>query len=300
MKRSLLSLVMLAAILSAASAADMPLIKSAPTPTPMWTGFYAGLNVGGTWGTGSQNISSYPARWADIRPGDTWNTEAAALGLLSQGLSGNGGVSSGFIGGGQVGYNQQLDYSNLSFFVGLEADIQGITGSSGTQSKNSITVPSDYIYERLTLSGIATQRMSYMGTVRGRLGVIVLPELLIFGTGGLAYGGVNASVNYWGLNTSLLTDNQYICAVYFGSGTNSSTQNGWTAGGGLEWMFMPNLSTKIEYIYYDLGNANFSLSAASGIRPNYGDNYYTVINGSSTHFRGNIVRAGVNYHFNFK
>lgn len=294
MKKTLIltiSLVTLAS--SSAFAADLPSLKSAPVAKPAmsWDGFYAGLNAGGTWGNGSQYISSYPARWLD-----TWNTEAAALGLLSQGLSG-GGVSSGFIGGGQLGYNKQLAFSNLSLLVGIEADIQGIAGSNGTQSKNSIAVPSEWIDERLTLSGTTSQSLSYIGTVRGRLGILAMPNLLIFGSGGLAYGGVNASVNYWGSNPTLYYNSIY--ANYFSSGSYSNTQVGWTAGGGAEWMFMPNWSAKVEYLYYDLGSVNYSLSAASGIDPYSGINRYTVMNNSSARFNGNIVRAGVNYHFNF-
>jgi outer membrane immunogenic protein len=35
---------------------------------------------------------------------------------------------------------------------------------------------------------------------------------------------------------------------------------GWTAGGGVEWLFLPNWSLKVEYLYYDLGRVIFGLS----------------------------------------
>ena len=295
MKKIFLSTIFLAA-LSASSvfAADLPSIKSASVATPAlitWTGLYSGLNAGGTWSNTSQNISAYPASWQN-----TWNTEAAAVGLLSQGLSG-GGASSGFIGGGQIGYNQQLSNSSFSFLIGIEADIQGIAGSNGSLSKNSKATPSDYNDEAVTVYGTTSQSLSYIGTVRGRIGILALPNLLVFGSGGLAYGGVNASASYWGSNTEIFTNSIY--SNYDSSGSYSNTKVGWTAGGGAEWMFMPNWSAKIEYFYYDLGSVNYSLSPSLAIDPYTGNNYFSVLNTSSARFNGNIVRAGVNYHFNF-
>ena len=44
-------------------AADLASVKSAPgpIPQPLWSGFYAGLNTGGTWGAGgSVNYSGVP------------------------------------------------------------------------------------------------------------------------------------------------------------------------------------------------------------------------------------------------
>ena len=85
--------------------------------------------------------------------------------------------------------------------------------------------------------------------------------MLIYGTGGFAYGQVDA----WGF---------------------SSTNTGWTAGGGVEWMFAPHWSAKVEYLYVNLSGSN-SLNN-SGY--NFGYNYNPGLN---------VVRAGVNYHFNW-
>ena len=63
MKKILLSAVSLAVLSSAALAADLPSRKAPvappPPPPPMWTGFYAGLNLGGGWGAGNGNSSAY-------------------------------------------------------------------------------------------------------------------------------------------------------------------------------------------------------------------------------------------------
>jgi outer membrane immunogenic protein len=74
---------------------------------------------------------------------------------------------------------------------------------------------------------------------------------------------------------------------------------GWTAGGGIEWMLAQNWSVKAEYLYYDLGSVQTSSGATS--RFHTGPDYLVWTNQTSaqTRFNGNIVRAGVNYHFNF-
>ena len=102
--------------------------------------------------------------------------------------------------------------------------------------------------------------------------LVVMPTLLLYGTGGFAYADVQ---NNGGL---------------YGTNQNSATQTGWTAGGGAEWMFMPNWSVKAEYLYTDVsgGNSNY-----------WGGNWGTSINNVNNHTRWNTVRAGVNYHFNW-
>jgi outer membrane immunogenic protein len=86
----------------------------------------------------------------------------------------------------------------------------------------------------------------------------------------------------------------------FSFGSFNSTRVGWTAGGGVEWMFSPNWSLKAEYLYYNLGSVTYNLSPlihTLTIPP-----FTTVASAfphSSTRFNGNIVRAGLNYHFNW-
>ena len=67
---------------------------------------------------------------------------------------------------------------------------------------------------------------------------------------------------------------------------------------------MPNWSAKVEYLYYDLGSVAASLSPAGAVivvpqDPRYGQNWWLNGGQASTRFNGNIVRAGVNYHFNW-
>ncbi|TLG73975.1 outer membrane beta-barrel protein [Methylocystis sp. B8] len=278
----------LALVLTAgtALAADLPHYKAPlpppPPPPPLWTGFYVGLNAGGTW---ANNNSIYVTNWP------AGGAFSVANLLLSGSLSANNGA--GFIGGGQIGYNWQ--FYNGSLVAGIEADIQGIAGSRGGSNSwaavpiATITIGDTPVPINL-LSNVNVRRsLDYLGTVRGRLGWLFTPTLLVYGTGGLAYGGVNVNVS----NFQALTLGGLIIPAQFGAGSLSDTRVGWTAGGGIEWMFWPNWSAKAEYLYYDLGTA-----AGSAVNVGLAG---TVVSISqfSTRFNGNIVRAGVNYHFNW-
>lgn len=278
-----------------AIAADLPSIKSAPAaaPTTMWTGFYVGLNAGGTFGNNSAlnaTSSSFAQPIANI--------DLTSIALISGSGSGSSG-NVGFIGGGQIGYNWQVRYGGYNFVSGLEADIQGIAGAGGNGNKWT-AANADYFGECCTTI-LSNQRVNsilpWFGTIRSRIGFLVVPSILVYGTGGLAYGGVNAKLQ----NTQLYSQNQ-IGLIQIETGTNSysNTQVGWTVGGGAEWMFMPNWSAKAEYLYYDLGNVSGSV-----VNTSYGLNF---LSGTSTlegitnykgRVTGNIIRAGVNYHFNF-
>ena len=71
------------------------------------------------------------------------------------------------------------------------------------------------------------------------------------------------------------------------------TVPGWSAGGGVEWMFAPNWSAKAEYLYYSLSNGYASTTIVDA------GNAWSYGVGASRSYNGNIVRAGVNYHINW-
>jgi outer membrane immunogenic protein len=126
--------------------------------------------------------------------------------------------------------------------------------------------------------------------------------LLIYGTGGLAYGGVSSSASIFQANNDCSSPLPGPCLAPAAStsGSRSSTQVGWTAGGGIEWMFLPNWSAKLEYLYYDLGSLTYTLPPLVSIGESFRPvTAALVATQASTRFAGNIVRAGVNYHFNW-
>jgi outer membrane immunogenic protein len=211
-------------------------------------------------------------------------------------LSGTGNFpidNGGFIGGGQIGYNYQF-YNN--FVVGLEADIQGIAGSSSTATAGAGAGVPGFPANALSGTVSTSKSLDYLGTVRGRIGYLVTPTLLVYGTGGLAYGGANSSTSvFQGLSGPVGPGLQ---TAFGTSGSYSDTLVGWTAGAGLEWLFAPNWSAKLEYLYYDLGTVSYGSGLIASTAAS-GANFFTNVVSTTTKFDGHIVRAGVNYHFNW-
>jgi len=287
MKSTYISAIALSLALSAGSAfaADLPSRKAPPfippPPPPLWTGFYVGLNAGGTFG-GNGSVTTLPAP-AFFAP--TWNTELALS--TSLGSTVLGSSKGGFIGGGQIGYNWQ--FSNV-FVAGIEADIQGIASNSTSGATSGAGVPIGFPTETIVSSSYASKSIDYLGTVRGRLGWLFTPTLLAYATGGLAYGGVNSS-------SGIFQANLPFTPSFASTGSFSDTRVGWTVGGGLEWMFLPNWSAKVEYLYYDLGNVTYAMSPLAFLQG--ATLLYASTPFATTRFDGHIVRAGVNYHFNW-
>ena len=86
-----------------------------------------------------------------------------------------------------------------------------------------------------------------------------------------------------------------------GVGSYAQTRVGYALGGGGEWAFAQNWSVKAEYLYYDLGRATYAVSPV-GIAAPINAPFTAVTSvtpSSSTRFNGHLVRAGVNYHWNW-
>ena len=258
-----------------------------------WTGFYAGINAGYIFPDNkSVNVDPYLISNAGV--------------TLSDGLAGIASLASatkhfslnndGFIGGGQVGYIRNL-HNNL--VAGLEADIQGIAGASQNGTSTS-TAPISGVPISVVSSLAVSKDIDYLGTLRGRLGYLLKPNLLVSGTGGLSYGGVSSRTiidqNFVGSLADIPNANQN----WGTTGNYSNTRVGWTAGGNIEWMFRTSWSAKIEYLYYDLGTVTYSdgtLVDTFNAGANSGLAIFTNGVNTTVHFNGQFVRAGLSFHF---
>jgi outer membrane immunogenic protein len=286
----LLALAGAMALLAAARAAE-PLAPPAPPAPPIWTGFYAGANAGYAFG-GSNDV--------DLLTGSVFfalSPDAVAVFGDSADQSGTRVLSannSGFIGGGQVGYNYQF----ANFWVaGVETDIQGTGARASSRAIGIVPDPAESAINGFPVSAVSSlfagDAVDYLGTVRGRLGFLVTPSLLIFAGAGFAYGGVHQDINV----STTFPPTPIGLASAFGGFT--STRPGWVAGGGLEWMFMPNWSAKLEYLYYDLGTTNFAAGVQTLSFTPLFPSILTELTTARTRWNGNIARAGLNYHFNW-
>lgn len=149
--------------------------------------------------------------------------------------------------GGTIGYNFQ---SGPAVF-GIEGDLDWarISGTNACGGGNCFT------------------DVRAFGTFRGRLGYAAgawMPYI----TGGLAFADIRAGQNFPGSTTA------------------DQWRTGWTIGAGLEWMFAPNWSAKVEYLYADFGNNSSVSYTAPG-----------VVN--VTERDVNVIRGGINYKFDW-
>jgi outer membrane immunogenic protein len=248
-----------------------------------WTGFYIGLSAGGGFGLGGINNNVTSAFCTLGLTGcDPDQASSAAVAAVPGGFDTR---PSGFIGGGQIGYNYQMGW----FVWGVEADFSGadIRGSgSKTVTAQVVGFPNT-----VTIAGTGNQKLDWFGTLRGRVGVVPFTPLLIYATGGLAYGQVSADATL-----SETFNGPCSCgASPTASASTSSTRWGWTAGGGIEWMFAPHWSLKGEFLYYNLGHVSADMTV---VQLNGAGMLATAIGITSTvNVRGDIARGGINYRF---
>lgn len=261
MKKSLVSAAALAVALANAAVASERSHKAPkhdgppPTPVQTWAGCYVGGNVGGGFGP----------RTGDRGTINVFNPVVAA----GVGIPTSYGVADhGAIGGGQIGCN----YQNGAMVYGMEADIQG----SGLRGSGTVTTVPGGIFDSTT--GTAQQRLDWFGTVRGRFGFTPFANLLLYGTAGLAYGGVKDSAT---LVFSAPADGNY-------AGASGETRIGWTAGVGAEYALAANWSMKLEYLFVDLGKTNVQI-----FDPTRPGQYMTY----AFREQDNLFRVGLNYKF---
>jgi outer membrane immunogenic protein len=255
-RKFLLSAAAVAALSTSAFAADLPSGTAPPVYIPppafAWTGVYLGATAG--FAQGFHTFDDLAGAFLGY-PGFA-NTQ-----------------SSGFAGGGTLGIN--FETGNLVY--GLETDINWLSNKTNFVSPNGAIIP---------FFASETNRLNYLGTVRGRLGLAV-DRTLIYFTAGLAYGNVNDTLLY--NSFTLPTWN----TPYFNVNT---TRIGWVVGVGVEYALSPKWTVKGEALYADLGNANttwISPPPGSGTFPALA-NYLGRFNTSAA-----IIRAGVNYKFDW-
>jgi outer membrane immunogenic protein len=283
MKRTLIAIAGFVSLLAAtsASAADLPVYTKAPAVAAVydWTGTYVGTNLGYSFGrgstdgnvTGTQNVSVFRTAGPTLVTSVT--TALATLPLI-----GRADVN-GFIGGGQLGYNWQRE----KWLFGLEGDIQfSNERGSGDVCTVAGCPAGSTVFTR-------DYKLDWFGTARGRVGFLPAERILLYATGGLAYGGFSGSS--WTLPLDI--------------GTWSQTRVGWTVGAGVEAALGSNWSVKFEYLYMDLGHVGGSSAINSTATnaantPTQGFNTITTTNlayAFNTRFTDNIVRIGLNYRF---
>jgi outer membrane immunogenic protein len=243
------------------SGKEMKQVAPAPPECDFtWTGFYFGGNAGYGWGNADTDFDPLPdpATFFDLEP-NRLNPDP-----------------SGFIGGGQLGFNWQW---NKWLVLGIETDFQG-TDIEGH----------DTLFNFPNILGVgngadtflfAHERIQWFGSTRGRIGISPWCRWLFYGTGGVAYGNVDYSAN-----TNF--DNGTTYPVKF-----SETNVGWTAGGGIEYAIGHHWTVRVEYLHYDLGSQDRTQNQLFFGVPQ-GPPFFVHYNFDTN---GNIVRGAINFKF---
>jgi outer membrane immunogenic protein len=175
-----------------------------------WTGFYIGGNIG----------------YAFEGQGDT-------VGIASN-LGGSkinfGQLDiTGITGGGQIG----ADWQAGQFVFGVVADVQAADINDDFNQRRTVN--------KARIQIDAESQVDWWGTVRGRLGW-AFDRVLIYGTGGFAWGSVNYDV------FTQNRDNKVNARL-----SDDFTGTGWTAGGGIDWAVSDNWTVGGEVLYVNLG-----------------------------------------------
>jgi len=209
-----------------------------PPPAP-WSGCYVGADVGGAWASESANINNPALNVLDNQ------------GPVSVSLN-----SSSVIGGVLAGCNAQFG----GFVAGIEGDW------SWTGLNDAKLAPNLLLSGAPTGSGGVSfkDELQWISSVRGRLGWVAMPTMLLYATGGPAW----ASLHYSGLD-AFIGGCPNCVPVSF-----SNTPVGWVVGAGVEWSATRNWVLRVEYLHYEFdgGSATGALLGTTipGAKYNFG------------------------------
>lgn len=203
-----------------------PALAQPPSmPVNNWTGFYAGANVGYSWGNADVSFVD-----PGFQNGPTSFPGSMAL--------------DGAVGGGQFGYNSQ----NGAWVFGVETDLQ----ASGERRGRFFSTDCEGPFGTTACNINQTAKIEWFGTTRARVGWLYTPTVMVYVTGGLAYGRITTSITASG-GPGLPN-----CGTCSWSSSSGVTNAGGAVGGGIEGMIpgTTNLTWGVQYLYIDLGTVS--------------------------------------------
>ena len=229
-----------------AVAADYP-VKAAPPPVavspavvPDWVGFYVGIHGGGGWGHTSFEQSFF---FNGVGDDPFFPTSSN---------------SSGGVFGFQFGHNWQWG----PVVGGLEIDFSGADIHETTTFFDPVETTTSFTREF---------KIDELASARGRLGYLIFPNWLLYGTAGIGWGHTRLTMTE--------TDRAFSSTEFQASFVN---EFGWVVGVGLEWKFWDHWLLRGEWLHYDFGrNNHFDLIA-------FPDNTRTTVD---------VARAALSYKF---
>jgi outer membrane immunogenic protein len=235
-----------------ALAADLPL-KAAPLPPPVtstWSGFYVGAELGARWGT------------------TTWTTlsvvDAGFPITLDASSPRHYDTTASLRGGLYLGY----DYQFASRWVaGAEFD-----WADAHKTNMQAGIPGCSILCLGAPGPVADSSSVTLGwdaSARARLGYLVMPNVLLYGTGGIAWQRISSSATCQFSGPDPLCPG--IAGTPFATATVSTTRTGWTLGAGIESRIAERWILRGEYRYAGFGTWNVQSNLTNdGLTTNLG------------------------------
>jgi outer membrane immunogenic protein len=210
------------------------LMVAVPATAQNWSGPYIGASIGAEWirdtlttkGLGTPPITPNPA-------------------LLDASLN---QTRARF--GGYAGYNWQF---NSAWVAGIEGGL----GFSPNAKANRAGIPGvgDAAAQAASPDTTAAE-LGLNGNVRARLGFLITPTTLIYGTGGVAFQQAKYSLSCTATGTSW-------CLAGAKNETQSATLAGWTLGAGAEMAIAPKWLLRLDYGYSNYGSRDRTFFAGS-------------------------------------
>lgn len=205
---------------------------------------------------------SAPINWGGVYIGlnggygmghSNWNDPTGSTGNFNV----NGGLFGGTLGVNYAGFGDWV-------LLGFEGDFDWSGAKGSTNNCAALGV--------FELGNTCTTNFDWLATFRLRAGY-TWSHFLFYATAGGAAGNPR------------LSDSA-------GVSVNPTPSLGWTAGGGIEYLFTDAISAKIEYLYVDLGKISCPPGALCSA-----DNLN--VSDGSVSFTESLVRVGVNYKFSW-
>lgn len=254
--------------IAAALAATVTATAQAEGPKA-WSGLYIGAHGGAVWGSSTGTLGYDDAAFPGVTAADIFADTKREFDFK------------GWSGGGNIGWNWQSG----PMVFGIEADMSAV---HNTETKFSATTADTFTTWNME------SRLYSLGTLRGRLGVSLHDNFMVYGTAGGAWGLVE-------------TSNKVTCVGCptdpWAEGTERKSHLGFAAGGGAEWLLHPNVSLRVEYLYVNLGSVKHTFvgTALSGLpadETSPGSGVYHYKSDSFDHdLTFQTVRGGINIKF---
>jgi outer membrane immunogenic protein len=199
-----------------------------------WSGFYVGAELG--------------AKLADT----TWTTtsvEQFGESVVLDASSPRNYYPVGVRGGMYLGYNHQLAKPWVSGIEVDLADANKTTTKAGIPGCSILCLGAPG-----PVADTSTVRMGWDASARARLGYLLTPRLLTYGTGGIAWQRIKSSATCQFSGPDPLCEDSV--GTPFGTASNSTARPGWTVGIGVESRFAKHWILRGEYRYAGFRTGN--------------------------------------------